>query len=264
MSNLSKQPAVKVIPYCQDPKSSCGLFAYGGNTGVKRSEFYAPMFFSGVGADGFNGKTGIRNGSVSRARRCSTLKPDGTVVVYECPDKSSAREKVCYEGTGVGHHQVPCKGDGKEKFSGFNWSDVKNVFKGEEVNLADDKIGQMPDEVGGSGGKVSADQIMSGIESATELAKILGSKRELSEVEGVCGKQKSGILVGKSVKQAWANCASNYMQAKLNADKGRGLSTGTWIGITLGSATLVGVIIFFATRKKVQPQAIMTKFSALK
>lgn len=228
MSNLSKPLSVKVIPYCQDPLSSCGLFAYGGNIGVKRSEFYAPMFFSGVGADGFNGKSGIYNGSESRAKKCRHLNPDGTTTAYDCPDKSYLREKVCYEGTGVGHHQVPCKG------------------------------------VSSSGNKVSADQIMSGIESATELAKLLGSKRELSEVETVCGKQKSGILVGKSVKQAWANCASNYMQSKLNADKGKGLSTGAIIGIALGSVTLIGGIIFFATRKKVQPQTITTRFAALK
>lgn len=219
MSNISKIKNSRVIPYDQDPLSSSTLFAWGDNGG---KELY--------------------NGT----KMPSPLFFHGNELNnHKCSGRCGS--KYCN-----------CAGDEKH-YNNFNWG---NIFGGggDDASLADDQIGKMPDEIkGGSGGKskVSADQIMSGIESVTELAKLFGTKRELSEVEGVCGKQRA--LASKAKKQAWANCASAYMQSKLNTDKqsGQGLGTGAIVGIALGSVALLGGIIFIATRKKGQQQVIV-------
>ena len=215
MSNLSKAPADKVIPYCQDPLSSCGLFAYGKNTGS--SIFASPVFFSG--ADGGD---------------------------HKCSGKCGGKK---------------CNCKNHEMFSSATW--IESIFGGKEAeNLADDHIGQMPDEVKGSGKKVSADNILSALETGAALIGVLGSKRELSEVEGTCGKQPKPLIGGKAKKQAWANCASAYMQSKLNANKKEGLSTNAIIGITTGSAILLGGILFLALRKR-KPKVVMMQAPAL-
>jgi hypothetical protein len=236
MSNYSQSRVIKVVPYCQDPLSSCGLFAWGENTGrAPAGTVFQPMFFSG-----------------KPSRTSMPLMPSPSYLPPVCPEGYSGRHPNCN------------KNESKEKFSGFNWGGLfgGSGGSGDGENLADDHVGQMPDEGGGSssgsGGKISADQVMSGIESATELAKLFGTKRALSEVESVCGKQR--LLASKSKKQAWANCASAYMQSKLDASKSndkKGLSTGAWIGIGLGAVVVIGGGIFLATKNKTQPQVIM-------
>jgi hypothetical protein len=218
--------------------SSCGLFAWGENTGrAPAGTVFQPMFFSG--------KSSRTTSPLSQ----SYLPPP-------CPEGYSGRHPNCVQNAT------------KEKFSGFNWG---NVFgggggggNGDGENLADDNIGQMPDEVNrgsGGGGKISTEQIMSGIESATELAKLFGTKRELSEVEGFCGKQPKGILRSKAVKQAWAKCASDYAQSKIDANKPqrqKQLSTGTWIVIGVSSVVLVGGIMFAIKMKPKQVVMMQT------
>lgn len=236
MSNLSKPPVNKVVPYCQDPMSSCGLFAWGQNTGkAPAGTIFKPMFFSGKNSN------------------------RGSVYKKKCPDG--------YEESVVGGKLSCLRVKSNKEFSGF----LGGIFGGdkeENENLADDNIGQMPDEVvGGGKGKISSDKILSGLESATELVGLLGGQRQLSEVEGACGKQPKGILRSKAVKQAWANCASAYMEAKLaeaNKASSKGMSAGAWAGIALGSALLIGGGIYLATKQKGKKQVIMTQLSPVK
>jgi len=234
MSNISKNLVPKVIPYCQDPMSSCGLFAWGENTGsAPAGTIFKPMFFSGLNAP---------------------KKPSSSYLPPPCPEGYSGKHPNCI------------RNESKEKFSGFNLGDIFGGGAGSS-DVPDLPFGKpqvdldMPDSPsssGGNGGKISPDQIMSGLESAAGLAKLFGTKRELSEVEGVCGKQPKGILRSKATKQAWANCASAYMQSKLDeANKSKGLSARTWIGIGLGVAAIAGGAIFFATRKKGQQKTVM-------
>ena len=105
---------------------------------------------------------------------------------------------------------------------------------------------------------INADTIVASLEAGKELLGLF-KKRELSEVEGACGKQP-GFLAGRKKKQDWAKCAADYVRAKIEASRpkpGKGLSTGAWIGIGLGSIALVGGIIFLATRKRAQQQPIV-------
>ncbi len=209
MSNLSSSTPFKVVPYCKDAKSSCGLFAYGLNTGqAPAGTVFEPMFFSG---------------------KASGVRP--------------VKSNVCWEHTGNGSHQVPC-------------GNTRN-FYGADANLADDEIGKMPDE--SSGQKIDADTITAGLETANGILQLFGGQKQLSEVESVCGKQPKGVLKSKATKQAWANCASAYMQSKLNQKNSapQGLSTMAWIGIGLGSAVVIGGIIFAVTRNKKGQQVVV-------
>jgi hypothetical protein len=64
-------------------------------------------------------------------------------------------------------------------------------------------------------------------------------------------------LRSKAVKQAWAKCASDYVQSKIEASKPqrqKQLSTGAWVGIGFGAVILIGGIAFAVTRK---PKVVM-------
>jgi hypothetical protein len=140
----------------------------------------------------------------------------------------------------VGKHPNCKKEAGSKEFSG---SDGYNNAKGD----GDDEGGK------GVGGKIDADTITAGLETTTELVKLFGTKRALSEVEGTCGKQPKGIFRRKKVKQAWAKCASDYMESKLNASKqqpSKGLSTGAKVGIGIGAVVLIGGIILLVVKMK--------------
>lgn len=137
----------------------------------------------------------------------------------------------------------------------------KKEFTGYSNQEGDDKSG------GGSwSDKIDADTITSALETGKELISLFG-KREFSEVETVCGKQPKPLIGGKAKKQAWAKCASDYMQSKLNKrDEKKGLSTGAWIGISAGAVVVVGAVVFLLTRKggvKQQPQVIVQPAPAI-
>jgi len=88
--------------------------------------------------------------------------------------------------------------------NGYSWGDPVVDIKGDESASSS-----------GGGAKISADDILKVGDSAVELAKLLGTKRQLTEVEGVCGKQPRPLLFGKAKKERWAKCASDYVATKM-------------------------------------------------
>lgn len=215
MSNYSKTKVIKVIPYCKDPMSSCGLFAYSQNTGqAPAGTVFQPMFFSGRSA-------GRGNPSTMRG-----LCQEGWEGVH--PDCTKIKSKSEFSGYR--------NGEGDDDNGGANWSD-----------------------------KIDADTITAGLETAQGIMALFGNKRQLTEVEGACGKQPK-FLAGRAKKQQWAQCASDYVRAQIEANKPKRerLSTGAWIGIGLGLSALVGGAIFLATRSIRSKQVIVMQAPPIK
>jgi hypothetical protein len=110
---------------------------------------------------------------------------------------------------------------------------------------------------GGAASMLTAENIGAGLQAATAAIGALGNKKQLSEVESVCGKQKKGIFVGKKKKAAWQQCANQYMQSKVSSSKQQepqGMGTGTMIAIGLGSILLIGGVVLLIV--KLKPKAV--------
>lgn len=162
---------------------------------------------------------------------------------------SAYKQKVCWEHTGHGSHQIPCKDGGSSEFSGYN------------TVGGDASMGSGGSDSGGGSNwsdKIDADTINAALETTSSLVSLFG-KKEFSEVETSCGKQPK-FLASKTRKQQWAQCASDYMKAKLEASKPKrekGLTTGEWIGIGIGSAALLATIVAVVISSKKKGAVIM-------
>lgn len=146
------------------------------------------------------------------------------------------------------------------KYNNFDWGGIKNIFKKDDAGItAPTPTGASPTPFfptpTGSApstkeGSVTAEDISAWGELAVGgLAAIKGLKSDQQkELKAVCGRRP--ILNGR--RGVWQSCVSNYLIAKNTPVVGqekKGLSTTQWIGIAVGSATLIGLIIFVATRK---------------
>ncbi len=143
-----------------------------------------------------------------------------------------------------------------EGYNNFSFEDLFGK-KDERDSLVYSDLGdvspldQFNDTSSSGESKISESTIEAALGTATGVLQLFGNKRQLSEVEGVCGKQPRPILFGKGKKARWAKCASDYMASKARPTIIRkGLGTGAWIGIGIGSAALLGMIIYIATQKK--------------
>ena len=93
------------------------------------------------------------------------------------------------------------------------------------------------------------------------------NRREISEVEGICGKQPNVLLASATVKDAWAQCANNYALSKIPPGAGGagakrdgeiwGMPAAVvYVGGTVVGGLLLWGIIALATRK---PQQIVVQ-----
>lgn len=199
--NTSRTSTIKVMPYCQDAMSSCGLFAWGNADGINKYAQPKSFVKPNPPIDGDDNDAYKRQPNLISNFFATDANPFGTPVV----------------DTGI--------------------------------------IGESSS--GGSGGiKISADTINAALGTATGVLQLLGNKKQLSEVETVCGKQPKPLIGGAAKKAAWATCASNYMQSKLNANKPKaGISGTTWAIIGVGSAAFL--VIGFLVIKNLKPKQVV-------